>query len=96
MYIVSFAAVYSTTADKSGKMSVTTPENYIESMQPHIQNDMVLISWDEKCNIEKKLNCHCLQLGCILKIGEKWNHWPRVKKALKNQYCHIPVLYGLA
>ena len=33
--------------DKSGMLSVTTPKNYVESMQPHIRNDVV-ISWEEK------------------------------------------------
>ena len=55
--------------DKSGKLSVTTPESYIESMQPHIMNDPV-ISWSEKLEIEKNLNCHTIQLGRILKMGE--------------------------
>ena len=79
--------------DKSGRLSVDKPENYIESMSPHYRNDEE-ISMQEKNNIEKKLNGHCLQLGRILKVGERWKHWPRVQKALKNSDCHIPVLSG--
>ena len=40
------------------------------------------------------MNGHTLQLGRALKVGEKWKHWPRVKSALRNKYCHIPVLAG--
>ena len=60
---------------------------------PHYSKDEV-ITMDEKNNIERKLNGHCLQLGRILKVGERWKHWPRVQKALKNNDCHIPVLSG--
>ena len=48
--------------DKTGKITVTTPERYIASMQPHVAND-VIITWKEKESIERRLNGHCIQLG---------------------------------
>ena len=79
--------------DKSGQLAVITPESYISSMQPHIEGNPE-ISWEDKMSLERELNGHSLQLGCSLKIGDKWNHWPRVKRALRNKFCHIPVLSG--
>ena len=55
--------------DKSGKLSVNTLENYKESMVSHIAGDDV-ISFEEKKDIERKTNGHCVQLGRILKLGE--------------------------
>ena len=80
-------------SDKSGKLVTMKPETYISSVQPHTENDTV-ISYDDKKVIEKILNGHTIQLGRILKVGEKWNHWPRVQSALRNKSCHIPVVSG--
>ena len=30
-----------------------------------------------------------------LEVGEAHGHWDRVKSALKNKDCHVPVLYGM-
>ena len=81
--------------DKSGKMSVNTRENYVESMQKHIQDDPVM-SWEEKEKLERNINGHTLQLGRILEVGEKFHHEERVKNALRNKNCHVPGLAGLA
>ena len=80
--------------DKTGKLTVTTPERYIASMQPHVAND-VIITWKEKESIERRLNGHCIQLGRILRMGDKWEHWPRIKSAITNHDCHVPVTIGL-
>ena len=74
-------------------MCIDTPENYVRSMTPHTNSDPI-VPWDEKTDLERKLNGHTLQLGRILKVGEKWKHWPRVQAALTNKSCHIPVLSG--
>ena len=79
--------------DKSGKLSINSRENYINRMEPHFANDKI-ISWDEKEKISHLLNGHTLQLGRILKLGDKWQHWDRFKTGLRNYLCHIPVLYG--
>ena len=54
-----------------------------------------VITWKEKQELERKLNGFSLQLGRALKAGETWKHRPRIKTALKNEPCHIPILYGL-
>ena len=69
-------------------------ENYIASMESHYSNDRV-ISLEEKQLIEKQLNGHTVQLARILEVGEAHGHWDRVKSALKNKDCHVPVLYGM-
>ena len=84
-----------TMTDKSKKMSVNTRENYIQSMQQHIQEDEVL-SWKEKEKIENNLNGHTIQAGRILKVGENYGHEDRVKNALRNKNCHVPEMSGLA
>ena len=63
-------------------------------MEPHIKNKAV-ISLDDRKSIEDSLNGHCLQFGRILKMGERHDHWSRIKSALVNKFGHIPVLYGL-
>ena len=84
-----------TMTDKSGKMSVNTRENYVESMQKHIKDDPVM-SWEEKEKLERNINGHTLQLGRILEVGENFQHEERVKNALRNKNCHVPGLAGLA
>ena len=79
--------------DKSGRLSVTTKEAYVEAMQPHVASDTT-INLDERADIERKLNGHTLQLGRILRIGSDHNHWERFKSALTNEYGHIPTLSG--
>ena len=48
--------------DKSGKLVVSSHEDYIASMQPHIANDET-ISLEERNTIENTLNGHTIQLG---------------------------------
>ena len=80
--------------DKSSRLSVTTKEEYVASMEPHVANDDI-ITLEEKKEIEHNLNGHTIQLGRILKIGKKHQHWERVKAALINKGGHVPSLYGL-
>ena len=79
--------------DKSGRLSVTTKESYVQAMQPHVTNDIV-IDLEERADIERKLNGHTLQLARILMLGEDHNHWDRFRSALTNKYGHIPTLSG--
>ena len=30
-----------------------------------------------------------------MRMGEKWEHWPRRKSAITNHDCHVPVTIGL-
>ena len=65
--------LFLTTSDKTGKMVANTRENYIDRMETHVSNDRV-INWEEKESIEKTLNGHSIQMGRLLKIGEKHGH----------------------
>ena len=63
-------------------------------MEKHHRDDEK-ITLAEKNSIENILNGHTLQLGRILKMGANHGHEKRVEKALRNEYCHVPVLSGL-
>ena len=83
-----------TLTDKSGKLSLNTKDNYNASMEKHHRDDEK-ITLAEKNSIENTLNGHTLQLGRILNMGANHGHEKRVEKALRNKYCHVPVLSGL-
>ena len=80
--------------DKSGKLAITTKEEYVASLQPHVISDKV-ITLEEKNETEKILNGHSIQLTRILRMGESHRHEPRVRQAVTNKFCHVPVLSGL-
>ena len=80
--------------DKSGKLCANTKENYVASLQPHIENDSV-ITLKEKIKTENNLNAHCVQLARILRIGESHGHESRVRSAVTNRSCHVPVLSAM-
>ena len=80
--------------DKSGKLAITTREEYVASLQPHIRSDKV-ITLEEKNEREKILNGHCIRLTRILCVGESHRHEPRVRQAVTNKFCPVPVLSGL-
>ena len=89
--------------DKSKKLTVSKPDNYVELMEPHLRNDP-LVTMSEQDSMERLLTDHAIQWGRILKMGGKWDdgggrHWVRVKSALatKNTLHVRPPLhvYGL-
>ena len=77
-----------------GKLAITTREEYVASLQPHIRSDKV-ITLEEKNEREKILNGHCIRLTRILCVGESHRHEPRVRQAVTNKFCPVPVLSGL-
>ena len=77
--------VYITNSDKTGQL--------VDRMQEHIVNDRP-VDWEEKESKEKILNGHALQMGRWLQIGMNYNYPDRVKKALRNNNAHIPVMRG--
>ena len=74
--------------DKSGALSVDTPENYIESMKPHLEGT-VESSEEEYEKTEKLLNAHMQNWGRIVKFGK------RVTQNFITENNEIPPLYGL-
>ena len=74
--------------DKSGRMCVDTPTNYIECMQVHLQNTEK-VSTEEYRTIEKELNSHMHAWCNIIKADE------RVRRSLQMEGNEVPPQYGL-
>ena len=82
-----------TQTDKSGRLAVSKRENYIQAMEPHfIQYPEQ--SWEERRSLEDTVNAHTIQVGRILRIGEKWGHWSRVKSSIISHFSAVPLLHG--
>ena len=79
--------------DKGGDLAVNTPDNYVESLKPHFESDPEM-SWEEHAKLEAKLNASSIQFARVLRVGAKWNHWPRVKSAVTSHGRPIPILSG--
>ena len=74
--------------DKSGAMSVDSPENYVESMQPHLEGTIPSDQEEyERC--EKLLNAHMKSWSRIMDFDKKVSN---NFQAVNNE---IPPLYGL-
>ena len=91
--------VVATATDKSGDLAFNSRESHILNMQQHMRNDPV-ISWQEKCTLEKEMNGHSIQWGRILRLGSSWDsagsHWSRCwSNALRSRFALDPPLSGL-
>ena len=51
-------------------------------------------TWEEQRKLEDQVNAHTIQVGRLLRIGEKWGHWDRVKSALICHFSAVPLLHG--
>ena len=74
--------------DKSGIISVDTPENYIESMKPHLEGTIESTE-EEYVKAEKLLNAHMQSWSRIM------NFEKRVAQNFLTENNEIPPLYGL-
>ena len=74
--------------DKSGRLSIDSPTNYIESMQPHLQGmkEVTQIDYD---NTEKLLNAH-MSAWCTIMKGDD-----RTTNIFQSTNNMIPPVYGL-
>ena len=52
------------------------------------------MSWEDHAKLESEVNAHTIQFARILRVGAKWNHWPRVKRAITSHHAPIPPLSG--
>ena len=87
--------------DKSRKLTINKPDNYIEQMKPHLRDDPH-VTTDEQNTMERTLTGHAIQWGRILKMGRRGDnnnnndkHWTRIKSALTTNTAFTPPLYGL-
>ena len=69
-------AVFQT--DKPGRFSIDTPENYRESVRPHVGVDVEVDRCKHK-EIEKVLNAHGISRTRILATGQFIGHEDRIK-----------------
>ena len=82
-----------TTSDKSGSLAICSRDIYIQSMKPHFESDPEQ-TWEQRRKLEDQVNAHTIQMGRILRMGEKWGHWERVKSALICHFSAAPLLQG--
>ena len=80
--------------DKSGRHAVDTPENYRESVEPHIRND-IEIDREEHDRSETIMNAHAYTWLKILRTGEKVGGKDRIKNNLKSRNSEYAVLSSL-
>ena len=80
--------------EKSKDFYVDTPENYLQSMEKHIEKDKEL-NEKEQAKIERELNGHKVMWSRFLRVGEEWGHQSRVKSAVITKSGSIPKLKGL-
>ena len=74
--------------DKSGSISVDTPDNYVDSMQPHLEGTIPSTE-EEYTKTEKLINAHMMNWCRIMKLDKKVAH------NFISENNEIPPLYGL-
>ena len=74
--------------DKSGSVSVDTPDNYVDSMQPHLEGTIPSTE-EEYTKTEKLINAHMTNWCRIMKFNKKVAH------NFISENNEIPPLYGL-
>ena len=74
--------------DKSGRFSIDSPKNYIESMRPHLQNAEKVNQVDYD-NTEKLLNAH-MSAWCMFMKGDD-----RITNNFHSTNNMVPPIYGL-
>ena len=85
------------TTDKSGKLCVSTIENYIQQGSKHIKGDRE-IEWGEVVRIQKRVTSHARCLIKVFNIGEQWgdNNQKRIYGAYSSEAGVVPVLSTMA
>jgi len=58
------------------------------------QPQFTVIFLEDQDETERVLNAHAIQATRILRTGENHGHGPRVRQAVTNKSCHVPVLSG--
>ena len=80
--------------DKSGRLSIDTPNNYTEAVLEHTTNDIEISSEGVKQR-ENKINLHMRQFNKMFRVGEEHGHEDRVIAATLSTNIQPPPLYGL-
>ena len=80
--------------DKSGRFSVDSPDNYRDSILPHIGMDPE-VDETEMHEIENVLNAHGISWTRILTAGGYTGHEKRIRENMVGRNVSAPPLYGL-
>ena len=86
--------IYITKSDKTGTFVANNRENYVERMNPHLEN-CTEITWEQKQEKERVLNGHSLSMMRMFKMCEISNDSDRVKQAMHNKLGQVPVARGV-
>jgi hypothetical protein len=80
--------------DKSGKLSINTPENYDKASQKHVAADKIFPEEDLSSQ-ERTLNHHTYQVARFLGVGSTQSdvQAKKMRSALKNTMILPPILY---
>ena len=84
--------VYQT--DKSAKMAVDTPENYVRCMEPHIEKDVIITRKDHEV-IEKTINAHAICWIRFMQAAKDTEDMYRVKMSMQSHNNEPSCLYSL-
>ena len=80
--------------DKSRRFSIDTPENYHESVRPHVGVDSEVDRSKHK-EVEKVLNAHGISWTRILTARQFIGNEDPIKDNMRAHNCAAPPLYGL-
>ena len=80
--------------DKSGKLAVTTVENYIKMGEVHVKKDTE-VDDDKAKEIQRKTNGHVSMWIKMTNMGENWNHTARIRETCINHSCCVCPMYLL-
>ena len=85
-----------TCTDKSGKLAVSSRENYTLSGRPHTTNDRP-VSWKEVGEAKKVIQGHNKALGNVFRMGENWGQKgeQRVRSTMNENVTVIPKMSNL-
>lgn len=78
--------------DKSGAMSVDTPNNYCKAAETHIKADEIIDKQQYK-DIEKQFNAHSTFWCNMLRCGQKYNNEVRIRTSMFSHNSASPSLY---
>ena len=84
--------VYQT--DKSSRLAVDTADNYIRSMQSHIEEDEE-VTEEEKKATESLINAHSVSWMRFLQVGDNTGDGWRIKMSMQTHNNDASVLYSL-
>lgn len=80
--------------DKSGRFSIDTIENYIQSCQPHVAQD-ARITEEEYAKLKSQMNTHSTVWVRILQAGMSIEQMKRKKDGMVVSDCDFAPLYCL-